>query len=493
MKKTFIRLSAALFIAVMLITGAPALSLCENTESSFAVEAQAASLVGKVSKLTAEAGTTSIKLSWKKALNATGYCIYQRKGSSWKALGKTTSLSCNIVKLNSGREYTFAVRAYNIKNGKVTWAGKYATVKTATTAPAPAKIVSSQNASAIKLTWTKCEGADGYRIYYKSQGKWKAVVKSTAKTTHTFKNLAAGARYTFAVRPYTKTSFGVVWGKYTTHDTASKPAAPTVKISAAETDVSLSWNSVKGATGYRIYYKTNKNADWKIAVKATSKTAYAFKNLVKNKTYFFAVRPYIKTSSAVIWGTYTSVSAVTKAQSGYLIDRYNKVFQSGCFLIEIEDSELGPVTMAIKNGNMYVQTSMEGMSLCLVYHNDADKWYVLIDSMKKYSEMPGELLGDMSPEQVVESFGDENNKIVSVEAVDVESKLLVCETFKDKDGNLLKYYFDGKTLVRSDIVMTDGYSSTMYVNKVSSTVSDELFEIPEDYDYWNLKWLMEMA
>lgn len=174
---------------------------------------------------------------------------------------------------------------------------------------APKKVSSKENASAIKLEWEKVTGADGYRVYYKTAKGWKALANITANTI-TFKNLKAGARYTFAVRSLVRTAGGVVASpNYITYETATYPVA-TSKIANAKSDVAIkiAWAKVAGADGYAIYNKTSKG--WNHLANTTGTTA-TFKKLNPYTSYTFAVRTLIKTDNKLIAGQYRTVTVKT--------------------------------------------------------------------------------------------------------------------------------------------------------------------------------------
>ena len=139
----------------------------------------------------------------------------------------------------------------------------------AATAPkAPEKVSATQTTSSITLSWSKVSGATGYRIYYKFPRDlhWKTAVDSTTATSKTWNNLPSGETYIFAVKSYTKSGNTTTWGGYTEFTTATKPAAPKkVVASQTESAIQLTWSEVKGATGYRVHYKTSANAKWKTA------------------------------------------------------------------------------------------------------------------------------------------------------------------------------------------------------------------------------------
>lgn len=184
--------------------------------------------------------------------------------------------------------------------------------------------------------------------------------------------------------------------------------------------------------------------------------------------------------------------------TGNKVDIYQTVFASGNFLMEVNDPDLQNVTMAMKGNKMYVEASMEGMSLKLVFNGDIKNedhpdgtWYLILDSLKKYSTMPAEMLGDMDVNELTKDFAkDDGNLVYTTSVEDVDGALLVCESTVDNNGNTLKYYFDGDVLVRSDTVAPDGTVSSTKFSKITTEVPDELFVVPQGYSFINLEWLM---
>lgn len=178
----------------------------------------------------------------------------------------------------------------------------------------PGKVTATQTSGSITLNWSKVEGATGYRIYYKIDDGWKKLVSSTKKTTFTVNNLKAGFKVKFAVRAYKKGSDKTVWAKNKTEIYTSTKCESVKKITSTSgvSTVKLSWNSVKGADGYRIYRKTSDGL--KTLVKSTKKNSVTLKNLTSGKNYTFAVRPYVETSSKVFSAsTAHKTSTVTRA------------------------------------------------------------------------------------------------------------------------------------------------------------------------------------
>lgn len=178
---------------------------------------------------------------------------------------------------------------------------------------APAKIKATPTSSSVSLKWSKSEGADYYRIYYKTSkdGKWKTALKKTTKTKHTFEKLPSGKKYYFAVRSFDKTNDGTLKSDLKVVKIATKPMK-TKKITATAKikRVQLKWSKVKGATHYRVYQKIN--GEWK-SLKLTKKTSLTVKELKPETNYSFAVRAYVKSKSYTVAGARKSVSVMTKA------------------------------------------------------------------------------------------------------------------------------------------------------------------------------------
>lgn len=189
------------------------------------------------------------------------------------------------------------------------------------------------------------------------------------------------------------------------------------------------------------------------------------------------------------------------ASSGNRIDRYQNIFKSGRFMMKINDPDLGPVTMAMSGNKMFMETSMEGLTLKMIYDGDKkDKdnpelgtWFIVLDSLKKYSPLPADMLGDMNVEELTKDFASgDSNTIYTTSVEDVNGELLDVESCVDSNGNTTKYYFRGDELVRSDSISPDGAVSITEFQLVTGEVSDSIFQIPSDYAKWNISWLINM-
>ena len=181
------------------------------------------------------------------------------------------------------------------------------------------------------------------------------------------------------------------------------------------------------------------------------------------------------------------------------IEAYQQIFRSGKFIMKVNDPDLGDVTMAMNGNKMFVEASMEGITLKMLYDGDkpdADNpangtWYIVIDKIKKYSPMPADMLGDMNVEDITKDFAKGDSNTVYTKSVEtVNGEQLDCESCVDSNGNTTKYYFRGDTLVRSDSISPSGEVSTTEFREISGTVDESLFVIPSGYAKWDISWLM---
>lgn len=263
--------------------------------------------LGKTAKVTQSSSKNSIALSWASVPGATGYRIFYQSGGKWKTAATTTKLSHSFSSLPSGKSYTFAIRAYSLSGKTVTWAKDYTSFTASTKTAPPSKVTATTSTSAIKLAWAAAKNADGYRVYYKTASGWKEY--KTLKTRElTIKSLPSGKSYTFAVRPYTSTTLGTVWGDYKTIKTATKPAAP--KVSAGDIrglGAKIKWTRVEGADGYQVYFKLDNTGYKKLGNYKSTDSGVQLSKLTYNTYYTFAVRAYKKVDGGYVYGPHTTV------------------------------------------------------------------------------------------------------------------------------------------------------------------------------------------
>lgn len=186
-----------------------------------------------------------IKVSWKKASNATKYYVYYKKTGTkkWTKIASVKSSATSYTHKSSskypiivGQKYDYTVKAYNSKTKK---SGKYNTkglsAATKPDAVMPYTVV-AQKDNTVKIFWDKTGGANKYVIYRKTSlnGKWQKI-GTTSKTSFLDTAPVGGKSNFYTVRSYySKTK---VYGSYNQAGldvyvdkyTPAKPTTPTPK------------------------------------------------------------------------------------------------------------------------------------------------------------------------------------------------------------------------------------------------------------------------
>ena len=187
----------------------------------------------------------------------------------------------------------------------------------------------------------------------------------------------------------------------------------------------------------------------------------------------------------------------------YRIDKYQQIFKSGTYLMTIttNDESLGstPVTMAIKNGNMYVEMAMAmentSINCSMLYLKGKDTMYLILNDWKKYCKMPQDMMGeDMNMSEMMSEMGSEDIGKITVSEVEINGEKLILESYVSTvDGTTVNYYFQDDVLVRRDNVFSDGHVDSTYFAVITTDVPDSYFEIPKGYGYINLSFLEALA
>ncbi len=186
----------------------------EDSLYSFDITEEYSVVPAGTEKINVKSGKNTIKLTWEKVKNATGYRVYKYDSSTkkWVKLTSTKSLSYTAKKLGEGTEYKFYVRAYTkLSDGTVIWSNQKVKRICSTTPAEPASFkVSSTQKGMVTLSWGDAVGADGYTVFYATSknGKYRKLTGSDTDSDRSFNvtGLKSGKIYYFKVRAYTLAS-----------------------------------------------------------------------------------------------------------------------------------------------------------------------------------------------------------------------------------------------------------------------------------------------
>lgn len=327
--------------------------LCESLESVAAfstIKTMGANVFGKCSKLTVYCESGSVIEKYAKNNGIAVKAIYP---TSIK-LNKTSVALSKGGKANLSVTYTPADCYYKdliwsstnssvasvSQTGSVT-ANKYgkATIKCMSlfgTAQASANVsidvakvqsltCTDRTLTGYKIKWKKVNGADGYRLQKYVNNQWKTV-KTTTKTSYTFKNLAENSSCQYRVRAYVKQGSSKVWGKWSEILTASTKSVKKVTglkaSSCTSTSIKIKWNKQEDADGYVVYCYNTKTKEYD-KIKTTTKTTFTHSDLSAGKQMTYKVKAYMKVDGKKRYGklssalkVYTAPTKVKNLKSG---------------------------------------------------------------------------------------------------------------------------------------------------------------------------------
>ena len=237
--------TAVPFTASAVETNAPVVS-AQSAKTSLATP--------KISK--AESVNGGVKISWGKVKGAEKYRVYYKGSKGWTRLADTTSTAYTDKAVSSGKNYTYTVRCINSSANKFTsgYNGKGKSIKYVA-APKISKAEATYNS--VKISWGKVNGAEKYRVYYKSHKGWTRMVDTTS-TSYIDKDVSSGKTYTYTVRCINSSA-----NKFTSgYDSKGVTVTTSVKPSVKLDKTSLTLTKGKTYTLKTTVTGTNKTVSW---------------------------------------------------------------------------------------------------------------------------------------------------------------------------------------------------------------------------------------
>ena len=275
------------------------------------------------SKLTASLyGHDDVKLSWNKVSGATHYEVYYKRtaDSKFTYFVRTGNLNINIPDLADNTKYTFRVFPCVYINNEyfIDSSNKDVTFSTTHNLKKPSNVKAQLvGYDGVKISWSKVSNAAAYRVYYrKSANANYSLLTTTTKLNYTKLNLADGKKYYIKIYALTKPN-----GSYfedpdyaSANITAAYNLTSPKKVKSSLyqlNTVKVSWNKVKNATHYKVYYKKSTASKYTLAV-TTNKLNAQIPNLSGNTKYTFRVYPCVKVNGTYYKDSdYGTVSAKT--------------------------------------------------------------------------------------------------------------------------------------------------------------------------------------
>lgn len=261
----------------------------------------------------------AIELKWDKVDGANGYKIYRKLPSdkNYKELitlyEQTDKYTDQTV--TCGTTYQYIIRSFRYENGKTYTSGNSSAVSCKAVPPVVKVKVASTGYNSLNVSWEKVNGATGYRIYFKKDNakNWTtlATFENGSLTSCEHRKLTTGVNYTYTVRAYYKDGSKNIWGDFNQTGVTKKPVTSAPKLvsvtSYTATNVTVKWETVSGANGYKVMRKADGSKTWStIGTTNSKKLSYTDKKVTCGVKYHYTVRAYRNVSKKSVLGSYNS-------------------------------------------------------------------------------------------------------------------------------------------------------------------------------------------
>ena len=250
--------------------------------------------LGAPTGLTASTSNGIVTLNWTAVTGATHYKLYRSTTSaSFSATPYQDNVATNSFTDSgaaAGTTYYYVVSAYNGVNSAQS--SQVSMKPIATFSITNATVLSS---TSIELTWPTVAGADSYDIRHGTNPASLSTL-ATQTSPKTFTGLTPNSTYYFIV--VAKNSVGGSNTQLSNQASATTAfGAPSgLTASADHNQVNLSWNSVSGASSYKIYRGTTSGTRSFLASHGSN--SYVDSTAVNGTTYYYTVRADNGTESA---------------------------------------------------------------------------------------------------------------------------------------------------------------------------------------------------
>lgn len=266
-----------------------------------------------------EGGDGKCTVYWDVVPMADGYDVFVKADGEW-VYNTSSSVHYTYASLKGlicTKEYEIGVRSFIIVDDV-----KYYSESIATCVGGPGDTLPSISLQArvyfggFNLKWNAFDCIDGYLLYIRQNNKWLkiATISSSAEDEYDYKfnGMKNDTNYKFAIKAFVKSDNGTKYSDVSTCTVNSGKADKIYglsKSSETASSVTLKWNELQGATGYRVYKYDFENKKY-VAVKTTSKLSYTVTNINDGNKYYFKVRAYYKADGKNYWGSFSDTLKV---------------------------------------------------------------------------------------------------------------------------------------------------------------------------------------
>ncbi|KAM4671189.1 uncharacterized protein AAGF69_003796 [Amazona ochrocephala] len=242
-----------------------------------------------------EEGLYSLKVAWTPPLDKLeGYKIYipraNRPGMTYEQVLRGDISSHVLDNLQEDREYSISIYAVYPQGPSQPVAAVGRTLKLL---PVKSILLQNETTNTLQARWSPVRGATGYRLTWTSaEGSIQDVNLSSTYSYYMIQGLQPGTEYTVTINPI----FGDVEGPVVSSKAMTVASSTVQMLKVSEISINsalVSWDSVAGATGYRVAWGPTpeffgKDRPHQLALNKST-TAYKLRNLAHDTEYVISL------------------------------------------------------------------------------------------------------------------------------------------------------------------------------------------------------------
>ena len=159
------------------------------------------------------------------------------------------------------------------------------------TLSAPSGLTAAGAASQVTLDWTAVSGASSYTVYWDNStgvSSSSTAITSVSTDNYTHSSLDNGTTYYYKVAAVDSAGTGTLSSEV--NAATPLPAPDNLSASGANNTITLTWNSVSGATSFSLYWDNVSGIDNSdTAITSITNDNYTHNNMDNGSTYYYKV------------------------------------------------------------------------------------------------------------------------------------------------------------------------------------------------------------
>lgn len=283
------------------------------------------------SGLSATSGDTKVTVTWAAVTGTNSYKVYWGTSSNLTtatAAGSqaVTGTFGTVTGLNDGTTYSFLVTAVG-GGGESPASTVISATPQVPIAGAPTGLTATPGNAQVSLSWTAVTGAQSYNVYRSTTSGTKGTVLNSlavTATNYTDTTVTNGTVYYYEVTAVNAGGESGVSNQVSAIPQVPPPATPiNVTATSGTGQITLSWATSAGASGYNIYYSQSPGVTLTNGTKiANVSSPFVHTSLPAGATYYYVVTAVNaggeSSASAQVSGTTTPATPTgVTATAGY--------------------------------------------------------------------------------------------------------------------------------------------------------------------------------